>query len=64
MDAVIFLVIAVAMLFMKTPHTEEEQIEETIKTKVKTKLNENYYHDDDAFMEMAHLFDTMKINRC
>ena len=53
MDAVIILSIAIVLLFLKD-NKEDVDVQLNQKVKLKVKLNENFIHDEDAFMEMAH----------
>lgn len=53
MDAVIVLCIALVIMVTKRK-VENTNIDKTESIHLKVKLNENFKHDDDAFMELAH----------
>ena len=62
MDAFIVLVLALGILIFHNPPDTEADLEYDRSKKVKSveyedremKLNDGYYEDPDAFMEMAH----------
>lgn len=50
MDGIIILLVAVVIILKdKSPVVEEETV-----MKRETKLNPNFYEDEEAFMEVAH----------